>query len=633
MLDEEITQSFDLDFEIFSTINTKYKPYSNFISSPRIESDDLLKEFENYVNVTNGILEELLTLLNNCNEQRMTFRMILIKMLKDRVVVDKILQEENDTLILKKLILHEELKNKIIDRNIETIINNENEKNKLHSRIKAMDSERKNSFSGNGSLSASTSCNTTVNYSNVSGTGRKKSSVVNFSNNVSSNNSSGTGFNNSSSTAFNNTSGTGFNKAGLSASNSKALNSYGSVSNTKDCKAVVKSSNVYSGKDLGTLKGRTLGSDKVSNKLVDKEGNKLVDKGGNMLVDKLSTALVDKVSNALVDKGSNKLFNKGSNSLVNKLGNTLVSKGSNPFVDNVSNSGSNVGFNTYTDKGNFSPGDKDVTFNTSNVNASLNNTNEDSVIKRVLNLDFNSEKYNIISSSPLQSPNNKITSSILGSNRNPTLTHANANVITPVRNMRTKSSFTKASISPKNRENIITNPNPNTNAKRQRMKKYSKSIDFDASNIYMRYNTINLNTSLNQNLENENIQDNNYIQIDTEQDNNQSQDYFNTYHTANKYNPRSRMSYNNSAKKLDFGTISSSTSNKNFTKLNTLKNEKINTFSNKNSSNTNFNKFKQGKLKSLVNSTKNYSSNNKSNYLGQSLSSFPSKDSSKNFKF
>lgn len=546
-LDEELTLSFDLDYEIFSTINTKYKPYSNFISSPKIESDDLLREFEKYVQVTNDIIEELLNLLQNCNQQRMNFRMILIKMLKDRVIVDKILKEENDTLILKKLVIHEELKNRIIDRNIDTIINSETEKNKLYSKINVMDQERKRSFSGAGSLN-STSCNSTINNSNVSFIQKKNSNV--------------------------------------------SLLNQKSNSNNCICICMPSKSNLSSNLNKSTCIS-------CSKKFPILKSNTCT------------------LSNSVIYTGT-------------------------PF--------------------------------------------EDQEIKKVLNLDFNTEKYNIISSSPLQSPHSKINSTILGVLPKPALkssfhVHAQANapphlyttkknsstnnsIASPVRHVRTKSSLEKPSVSPRKKDISVIPCNnemsSTKSAKRIRMKKYSKSIDFDASypNIKDRYSTLSLNTSKHLNFncqinEQEKI-DGNYIQIDTEHDGylnqDKNNDICNTY-TIKKLNenvntnPRSRMSYNDSAKKLDFSTIttkSSQVSNKKFKKLNSICGENSNSMyiSNTMSSSTtkptkpsagqNQKKFNQGKLKSLVNSTKNYSSNT---ILTQSLSSFPSKESSKNFKF
>jgi hypothetical protein len=135
MLDELINSSFDLDYDLFSCINGKFKKYSSNIESPTIKSNDLLREFENYINITRAIFTELLNFLTKVDDQRKNFRMILIKMSKDKLLIEKLFQEEDSLLVLNKLRIHDELKSYIIDRDITKLLQKEAVINELNEQI------------------------------------------------------------------------------------------------------------------------------------------------------------------------------------------------------------------------------------------------------------------------------------------------------------------------------------------------------------------------------------------------------------------------------------------------------------------------------------------------------------------
>ena len=123
MLDSLIYDSLDLDFKIYQAVNTKFKNYKNEIENPKLKSDDIFKEFENHIETSSKIFHELNELLTECNVQRENMRTILIKMSKDKMLVQKFFKDDDNCLILSKLQLHDELKSFVNDRNIDTITN------------------------------------------------------------------------------------------------------------------------------------------------------------------------------------------------------------------------------------------------------------------------------------------------------------------------------------------------------------------------------------------------------------------------------------------------------------------------------------------------------------------------------
>ena len=103
MLDSLIYDSFDLDFRIYHAVNTQLKNYKNQVEDPKLKSDDIFKEFENYILTSSKIFYELNELLTECNVQRENMRTILIKMSKDKMLVQKFFKDDDNSLILSKL--------------------------------------------------------------------------------------------------------------------------------------------------------------------------------------------------------------------------------------------------------------------------------------------------------------------------------------------------------------------------------------------------------------------------------------------------------------------------------------------------------------------------------------------------
>lgn len=117
MLEELTTKTFELDYELYEAIDFKFNKFSEQIYTPQLKSDDMLKEFEDYIAFTSKLFEELLQLLNQCNDQRKNLRVMLVNLLKKKMLVDKFFKEEDNALMLHKLYIHDEVKNKVIDRN------------------------------------------------------------------------------------------------------------------------------------------------------------------------------------------------------------------------------------------------------------------------------------------------------------------------------------------------------------------------------------------------------------------------------------------------------------------------------------------------------------------------------------
>jgi hypothetical protein len=138
MLDEIIVESFNLDYEILNSLS-KNKIYADKLENPRMISKDIYREYDNLVKSSKQIFEQMKKLLSDCNEQRMNFRVLIIKMSKDRQTVNKFFQDEDETLILNKLSLHSELKEKMLDTHIATIMEKEETinlyKSELYSKI------------------------------------------------------------------------------------------------------------------------------------------------------------------------------------------------------------------------------------------------------------------------------------------------------------------------------------------------------------------------------------------------------------------------------------------------------------------------------------------------------------------
>lgn len=122
MIDEMINSSFELDYDIYYLLNHRLKSFTKELEqAPRINSDDIFRDFENFYKVVKENMNGCLNILNQCEEQRKTFRMLLIKMSKDKILIDKFFKEDDNTLILNKLFIHDELKSKVIDRYIDKI--------------------------------------------------------------------------------------------------------------------------------------------------------------------------------------------------------------------------------------------------------------------------------------------------------------------------------------------------------------------------------------------------------------------------------------------------------------------------------------------------------------------------------
>jgi len=167
MLDEIIQETFDLDYQIYSWINHKSKKYLNQIQNPKFNSNDMIS----YVSVTKKFFEELNQLLVECNEQRQNLRTVIIKMSKDRMLIHKFFKEEDNSLILLKLNIHDELKSRINDKNLDTITHMQKTISNLQNQLAYYKVELKVN-----------SCNTTF-HSNLNNKSKdyvkSKSSVVN----------------------------------------------------------------------------------------------------------------------------------------------------------------------------------------------------------------------------------------------------------------------------------------------------------------------------------------------------------------------------------------------------------------------------------------------------------------------
>ena len=59
MLDELISNSFELDYDIYLNFNYAMKKFSNDINIPKLESEDIYQEFENYFTLTRKIISKL----------------------------------------------------------------------------------------------------------------------------------------------------------------------------------------------------------------------------------------------------------------------------------------------------------------------------------------------------------------------------------------------------------------------------------------------------------------------------------------------------------------------------------------------------------------------------------------------
>ena len=124
MIDEVLVKSFTLDYELLknncffekmSTMN------SNFLN-PKIKTNDLFKEFEDYVKQTRENFLTFTKLFDDCNEQRKVnfllnqhFRVLIIKIIKEKSLLDKLVIKEKNEFLLKQITIHEELRFKIID--------------------------------------------------------------------------------------------------------------------------------------------------------------------------------------------------------------------------------------------------------------------------------------------------------------------------------------------------------------------------------------------------------------------------------------------------------------------------------------------------------------------------------------
>ena len=72
MLDQIINTSFELDYQIYHTLNLgKCNNFLQNLNNYKIDSNDIFKQYEILINNTKEILSELMEILLNCNEQRM----------------------------------------------------------------------------------------------------------------------------------------------------------------------------------------------------------------------------------------------------------------------------------------------------------------------------------------------------------------------------------------------------------------------------------------------------------------------------------------------------------------------------------------------------------------------------------
>lgn len=403
MIDHEINLSFDLDFEIYSSLNGKFRTFTKQFETPRLKSDEILKEFENYVNSSREALEEIMRLLNECNVQRMNFRMMLIKILKEKLQIDKLLKEEGDVLILKKLLVHDELKNKIIDKRLDQLAQSQ----KMIGYLKEQCSI------GLGNANGGTAVLTSVN----------KSPIIN-------------------------------NRSSFNCSSILSLNQTQCQSQSNTTQRIINSKNNMS-----------LNTNTYSH---------------------------------------------------NNLGTPLYNHSNLPNEKGV-NSPMNISFNN-----------------------TINDSNNDSVLKKMLNLDFNTEKYNIISNSPIQTPSskkiiydepnmmqkNKSVSQNTSSFKQRNF-YSNSMVNTPHKKSQANGFGFNSSmvINTDNNAGCLDNNkvesyacnNSKLRKKTQnqiKMKKFSKSIDFDSSYDYFHYQT-----QENIQSEQENFNEyNNFEHCDTEGD-------------------------------------------------------------------------------------------------------------------
>ena len=67
LIEETISDSFNLDFDILKN-NALTETMKNL--TPKIKSDDIFKEFENFSKETKEIFSSFLKLFETCNEQR-----------------------------------------------------------------------------------------------------------------------------------------------------------------------------------------------------------------------------------------------------------------------------------------------------------------------------------------------------------------------------------------------------------------------------------------------------------------------------------------------------------------------------------------------------------------------------------
>ena len=66
-----ISDSFNLDFEILkSNVITDKFSQKNDIFNPKLKSDDIFTEFEDYVKETKEIFFEIMKIFDLCNKQR-----------------------------------------------------------------------------------------------------------------------------------------------------------------------------------------------------------------------------------------------------------------------------------------------------------------------------------------------------------------------------------------------------------------------------------------------------------------------------------------------------------------------------------------------------------------------------------
>jgi hypothetical protein len=168
MLDESVNLSFDLDYTILQTLQLgNLKKYMQELDNPSIKSDDIFMEFESFIEKTKSAFSEFMSLLTLCDEQRkvivlfnnQNFRVMLIKLLKDKMMLEKLLREEDNTLILNKLNIHDELKNYFISKNLDIKTkNNYLRELKLKDPTSVKAAYKKNDITGDSINSLSTGC-------------------------------------------------------------------------------------------------------------------------------------------------------------------------------------------------------------------------------------------------------------------------------------------------------------------------------------------------------------------------------------------------------------------------------------------------------------------------------------------